>query len=51
MLAENNRHPFDLSEAELGLVSGYNVEYWVRGFALFFLRGFYMIFLMKTVYG
>lgn len=48
-LAETNRHPFDLPEAEAELVSGYNVEYSAMGFGLFMLGEYANILLMSSL--
>ena len=49
VLAETNRHFFDLAEAEAELVSGYNVEYSAMGFALFSLGEYSNMLLMSAL--
>jgi NADH-quinone oxidoreductase subunit H len=50
MLAETNRTPFDLPEAEAELVAGYNVDYSALPFAMFFLGEYCNMILISVLF-
>lgn len=49
MVAETNRHPFDVVEGEAEIVAGHMVEYSGMGFAIFFLGEYAAMWLVSVL--